>query len=262
MTASSAGRFPYAGWPDEAVDLVEHSIRVHGGWDEWKRLEVIYIEPAALRGPLPLIKGLRRTFVLPRRFELRPHRNVALFEGYPDDETTGLYEDGVVSLVESMTSETLIGSLNHRKTFEGFAKHRLWSPLDALYFFGYSLLHYHSMPFSLGEAAFLAIGDVRSRGEDLVRLDLEFPAERITHCNRQAIFFSREGLVRRHDYVAEVIGSFARGSHYWDDYELVDGFKFAMRRRVTARVSGTPLPITVLDASFRSFSVETRDRSA
>lgn len=251
-------RFPYAGWPDEAVDLVERSIRVHGGWEEWKRLEVISVETARLRGLVPAIKGLGRTFGLPRRFELRPHRQVVIFERFPGEDTTGIYERGVVSLVDAKTTETLIGSVNHRKTFVGRAKRRRWTPLDAIYFFGFALLHDHSIPFTLGEAGFVGMRRVRSRGEELDAIELDFPAERETHCRRQTVHFGRDCLVRRHDYVAEVVGSWAGVCQYWNDYEMVAGFKFPMKRRVVARLSGTPLPLTVLDAEFRSIEVESR----
>jgi len=249
-------RFRYAGWPDAAVDLVEDSIRAHGGWDAWKALEVIRIDPAWLRGPLPWLKGFGRTFGLPRRFELRPHRDVAVFEGYPNDEMTGLYENGTVSLVDAKTTETLIGSVGHRKTLQGRARRRTWTPLDGLYFFGYALLHYHSIPFTLGEADFVSMRQVPFRGETLTALELHFPPQRETHCARQSFFFGAEGLVRRHDYVAEVISPLARGCHFWGEYDLVDGMKFATRRTVKVRVSGRPLPITVLDASFRRIEID------
>jgi len=248
-------RFRYSGWPDAAVDLVEDSIRAHGGWDAWKTLEVIRLDPAWLRGPLPWMKGYGRTFGLPRYFELRPHREVAVFEGFPTDDTTGLYENGTVSLVDAKTTETLIGSAHHRKTLQGTARNRTWTPLDALYFFGYALLHYHSIPFTLGEAAFVSMSEVSMRGQPLTSLELDFPPERETHCVRQTFFFGPEGLVRRHDYVADVISRLARGCHMWEDYDLVGGMKFATRRRVRVRLSGRPLPITVLDASFRAIEI-------
>lgn len=255
MAPRPTPRFRYSGWPDEAVDLVEASIRAHGGWDAWKRLEIIRIEPGWLRGPLPLLKGFGRTFGLPRHFELRPHRHVAVFEGFPDAETTGLFEDGVVSLVDAKSTETLIGSRSHRKTFDSRARARRWTPLDALYFFGYALLHYHAIPFTLGEASFVCLEGVKIGRDTLLALELDFPLERETHCRRQKFFFGDEGLVRRHDYTADIVGPWAKGAHYWEDYDLVDGLKLPTRRRVKARVSGLVLPVTVLDAFFRDISV-------
>lgn len=249
-------RFPYREWPDEAVDLVEASIRAHGGWDAWKHLEVIRIVPDRLRGLLPALKGYGRTHGLPRSFEIRPHRGVVLLEGFPDDEKTGLYEPDAVSLLDAKTTETLIGSVRHRKTFAGRARRRRWTPLDAAYFFGYALLHYHSIPFTLGEASFVSLRRVRSRGEDLSALELDFPPERETHCTRQTFYFGEEGLVRRHDYVAEIISPRARGCHYWEDYELSGSFRIATRRRVYASWSGRPTPLVVLDARFREVDVE------
>lgn len=261
MDRNPSARFPYTGWPDAAVDLVEHSIRTHGGWDAWKTLEVIRIDPGWLRGALPVLKGFGRTFGLPRRIELRPHRKVAVFEGYPNDETTGLYEKGIVSLVDAKTTETLIGSKGHRLTFEGPARRRRWTPLDALYFFGYALLHYHSIPFTLGEADFVSSRTARLGGEDLEVLELEFPAERETHSPRQTFYFAGEGLVRRHDYVAEVVGPWAKGAHLWHDYDLVGGLKFATRRQVRLRLSDRVLPVVVLDAFFSRIEIESGSRA-
>jgi hypothetical protein len=260
MERHSTTRFPYAGWPDDAVDLVERSIRTHGGWDAWKALEVIRIDPGWLKGSLPFLKGYGRTFGLPRRIELRPHRNVAVFEGYPNDETTGLYEKGTVSLVDAKTTETLIGSKGHRLTFDGGARRRRWAPLDALYFFGYALIHYHSIPYTLGEATFVSSRSVHVGGEELDVLELEFPPERETHSARQTFYFGREGLVRRHDYVAEVVGSWAKGSHFWLDYDLVDGLKFATRRQVRLRLTSRALPVVVLEAFFSRIEIESGTR--
>lgn len=249
-------RFPYHQWPDEAVDLVETSIRAHGGWDAWKGLEVIRLEPAFLRGLLPAVKGYGRTFGLPRSFEARPHRGVVMLEGFPDPETTGVYEAGVVSLVDAKTTETLIGSIGHRKTLAGSARRRRWTPLDALYFLGYAMLHDHSVPFTLGEAAFVSMRTVTSRGETLAAIELDFPPARETHCVTQTVYFGPEGLVRRNDFVVEIVSPLAKVCQLWEDYEPASGFRLPMRRRVTARLSGRPLPFTVLDTKFSRIEVE------
>jgi hypothetical protein len=52
----------------------------------------------------------------------------------------------------------------------------------------------------------------------------------------------------RHDYVAEIIGSWARGAHLWRDFVEVSGFPIATHRRVVARLGSQALPLIALDA--------------
>lgn len=259
MNVEQRSRFPYHGWPAEAVDLVERAILRHGGTDLWHRLEAISLDPRFLRGPLPALKGHGRTFGLPSSFEIRPHRKTVIFRNFPDGDHDGLYEDGTVSIVERITSETMIGSVDHRKTFRGRAKHRRWLPLDALYFFGYALVHYHSVPFVLGGAGFVGQRVVRSRGETLSALEVEFPEGSHTHSRRETLFFADTGLIRRHDYTAEVVSSIAHGCHYSDDYEIFEGMAIAMRRTIVASMLGRPTIIPVLAAEFRDATLETND---
>ena len=48
----------------------------------------------------------------------------------------------------------------------------------------------------------------------------------------------------------------ARGAHYWEDYQIVSGIPIAMRRRVVARVGSTPLPVNVLHATLTDVRVD------
>jgi hypothetical protein len=145
-------------------------------------------------------------------------------------------------------------SREHRTTFGPLSKYRRWRPLDALYFFGYALWHYHVLPFTLGEARF--VKTLRRRGA-AVGVEVEFPPELHTHSRRQRFFFGADdGRIVRHDYVADVIGSFARGCHFWEEYQRVGGLLVACRRRVVLRVLGRPTPLTALRVEFREPSVE------
>jgi hypothetical protein len=56
-----------------------------------------------------------------------------------------------------------------------------------------------------------------------------------------------EGRLRRHDYTAEVIGSYARAAHYSEDHRWVDGLLVPHRRRVyPRRRDGRPLGFPTL----------------
>jgi LPS sulfotransferase NodH len=71
----------------------------------------------------------------------------------------------------------------------------------------------------------------------------------------QTVYFAADGLIVRHDYVADIVGSLARGAHFWRDYVTVDGIPIATRRIVYARLFRQPLPIVALDAQFEPPSV-------
>jgi hypothetical protein len=195
------------------------------------------LQPMSLTGPLPWLKGVGRTFPLPARVEIDPHRRRAVFIDYPGPGTIGIFEEGRVALGGAPPRD-------HRGTFRGLRKHRRWTPLDALYFFGYALTHYHAVPFGLPHAEL--------RGWEPARraITVAFPPTVHTHCSVQTFYFDETGLIVRHDYVADIVGTWARGAHYWCDYVAVEGIPIATRRRVFARLGGLALPIVALDAQF------------
>src|SRR5262249_19296970 len=143
------------------------------------------------------------------------------------------------------------GHARPRESFGGLRKLRRWSPLDALYFFGYAVAHYHSLPFSLVDARPLRLVRVRSAGRRLAGVEVELPASLHTHSRRQAFFFDDDGRLRRHDYVADIAGWFARGAHRWEDFVDVAGVPVARRRHVVARLGRLELPLVALHADFK-----------
>ena len=242
----------YDGWPSAGRDLVEKAIAAHGGLGSWRGLHAIRFPFVAASGLLLWLKGYGRTFGAPREYEVRPHERTTIFHGYPDDAHIGRFVDGTVSIERVGESAPSNERANHRDTFRGIAKYRRWDHLDALYFFGYALWHYHVVPFTLGEARFLKL--VRSKGRSGVAVEL--PSDVHTHCRRQRFFFDESGRITRHDYVAEIIGSWARGAHLWEDYQNVGGIPVACRRRVSARLWRQPTPLTVLKVSLGAPSLQ------
>jgi len=171
------------------------------------------------------------------------------FLSYPDSEHVGIFDNGKVRL-ERRDGAVIERSDDHRLSFRGLAMTRRWSPLDALYFFGYALTHYHSLPFSLFEARLIRLSEVGARSERRSVLDVELPADLPTHNRRQRFYFNRAGWLERHDYHAEIVGFFARGAHFWQRQTRFDGFPIALSRHVTLRFGAYPCPLTALHARF------------
>ena len=218
----------------DAAAFVARSVARHGGAERWPRLRVT-LAPKRLTGLLPRWKGVGHTFDLPATADIEPARARAVFHDYPEPGSSGVFEAGRVALGGDALAE-------HRSTFSGARKWRRWSPLDALYFFGYALTHYHALPFTLAGAE-LRAWDARRR-----ILTVAFPPSVHTHCAVQSIHFDDSGLILRHDYVAEIVGGWARGAHLWRDYVTVEGFPIATHRQVLARLHRMAIPLVVLDA--------------
>ena len=248
---------PFQGWTPDAVSLVERSIAAHGGLTSWQSVTSIRLPFRHGSGILLALKGYRRTFPAPRECEIFPHECAAVFHAYPHQGQQGRFTYGSVRIENASGGDARSESHHHRRTFQGLAKMRPWSPLDALYFFGYALWHYHVLPFTLGEASLDRV--LRRRGVP-VGVDVTFPASVHTHCRRQQFYFGADGRILRHDYVADVIGSFARGAHFWEDYDDSGGLLIARRRRVVVRLGPYATPLEVLRVQMGEPVVTRRDQ--
>lgn len=245
-------------WSGEAGRLLDRAIERHGGWSAWTSIQSLPIVPEMLGGLLPAMKGHRRTFHLPPRAQIFPHEQKAVFQDYPIAGGTGLFQAGAVRLLDADGTERK-SSADHRTTFRGLRKWRRWSPMDALYFFGYALTHYQSLPFSLRDARPLRLRRARVGGLAVDGVEVELPERLATHCRRQTFYFGDDGLLLRHDYVAEIVGAWARGAHLWRNYRSVQGVLAAQERLVVARLGSRTTPIVALQAKL-SFAADEASR--
>jgi hypothetical protein len=236
-------------WTGEARRLLERAIERHGGWDAWRRFGGVSMVTAALAGLVPRLKGAGQTFRVPPRIDVWPRRGVVVLHDFPAPGRRGVFSSGQVQFFDDKT--LLDARAQPRASFAGLRKYRRWSPADALYFFGYALAHYHALPFSLAAARPLGLAVAHSAGRRLTGVRVELPASLHTHCRRQTFYFDDEGLLRRHDYVADIIGWWARGAHRWDDFVEVAGLPIARHRHVVARFGRIELPLVALHAELR-----------
>jgi hypothetical protein len=234
-------------WAGAERALLEAAVRRHGGWDAWRSLRAVVVHPRTLSGMLPWLKGFGRTFGLPPRAEIHVHDGKAIFVDYPTPGARGTFEQGSLTLTDERGA--IVSSIaDARGSFRGWRRLRRWSPADALYFFGYALTHYHGLPFTLGRGKPLGLRRVRHEGRTLKGIEVELPSGLHTHSRRQTFYFEEDGLLRRHDYVADIVGAWARGAHFWRDFVTVGGLEMAGVRHVVARLGRRATPFVALHA--------------
>ncbi|MGH2984998.1 MAG: hypothetical protein ACRDK5_12245 [Solirubrobacterales bacterium] len=73
---------------------------------------------------------------------------------------------------------------------------------------------------------------IEVEGERWRRLNVVFPEDLHTHSRRQCFYFDSRGLLRRHDYTAQVVSRFANVAHLCDEHREVEGLVVPTRRRV------------------------------
>ena len=67
-------------------------------------------------------------------------------------------------------------------------------------------------------------------GEVWRRLRVRYPPWMDGHCRQQIAYFDKDGLLRRHDCVVDILGGAARAS-YPTNYSVVSGLRVPMTRQ-------------------------------
>lgn len=219
-------------------------LNAHGGLDYWRSLERIDIEFSA-GGFLfrsKAIPPLRHA-----RMSLRVQTPEVTFQDYPRPGMTGRFLLGDRVEILDAGGRTVQFRERPREAFRHWRRFFHWDALDFAYFAGYAMWNYLTMPYLLTRPGVA----LRSApwGEGGVMWQAEFPEALPTHCRRQFFYFTADGLLARHDYVAEVVGSWARAAHLSSEYRDFGGLRLPTRRRVHPLLGGDrPLPFPVLVA--------------
>jgi hypothetical protein len=121
-----------------------------------------------------------------------------------------------------------------------------WDSLDQTYFAGYALWNYLVFP------ALLLREDIRWEDSGPNRLIATFTGRIPTHSPVQEFLFDpASGLLRQHNYTAEVMGGWANAANVIVEHGVWNGIPYPSRRRVTPRKkdgspSGGPVLIDLI----------------
>ena len=216
----------------------------HGGLDYWRSLSSIDLEMSA-RGFL-----FRAKHVAPQR-----HVRLTISTRTPEVTLHDYPAAGLRAVLSGNQRVEILGDdgtvLQTRTTPRAeFTRPRrllYWDELDFAYFCGYAMWNYTNLPFLLAEPGFTLESAPAAAG--MTRLRVTFPPGLPTHSPTQEFLFDDSGRLSRHDYTAEVVGSWARAAHLCQDYRRFGGLWLPTRRRVyPAGPFNRPLPAPTLVA--------------
>ena len=230
----------------EARALVQEIIEAHGGAALWNSLEVLEAEISAWGF---LFTAKRRPTLKHIVVSASTREPRISFHDFPSPGSTSeLIGDQEVRILGGDGKPTA-KRLNPRPAFTGLRRMISWDALDFIYFGGYALWNYLVTPFLFLRDGFQF--QMLEPREDArppwSRLQVTFPPDLPTHCNKQIFYFDENRYLRRLDYTAEVVGGWARAAHLCEDYRDFDGLKAPTRRRVRPILFGSsPLPAPTL----------------
>jgi hypothetical protein len=216
------------------VELLDEIIAAHGGLDAWRSVRRFDVHARA--GGLLLKTRVPRNRFADTRLEVDTGRQYAVARDYPEPGRRGVFDAGTVR-IESDGGEVLDERADARSRFfgrDGLRRNLRWDALDLVYFAGYAWWNYANQPLLLTrEDVVVTEGQPIAAGVGMWRrIDATFPAGVHTHSPRQSFFYDDELRLRRHDYVAEVVGGFAHAAHMCDEHRRFDGLLIPTRRRV------------------------------
>jgi hypothetical protein len=212
--------------------LLQKAIDAHGGDDRWRRVRELHIQ-VRCGGAALTAKWQRRTY---RRYEAVVDTRTPRVRFSPFKGCHGVFTPERV-WIETEQGDLVRERIDPRGFFPSWRRHLFWDALDVLYFGGYAMWNYLGTPFIWrSEGSEMREGHPWKAGEEAWRaLQVRFPAGCPTHSTEQVFYIDDRGLIRRHDYTAEVIGPFARAVHFSDRHREFDGLVFPTRRRVYPR---------------------------
>jgi hypothetical protein len=209
--------------------LLKFATDAHGGLDRWNRLDSLTAH-LSVTGEIWRVKG-KPDLLKDIRIEL-PLREEYLTTHFVGENKRFVFEPHHVS-VEDEQGHLIEERDEPRRAFEGQRFDTPWDDLHVAYFDSYALWTYLTIPFLYSYPGFVTeeLSPWQEDGEEWRPLKAIFPGNIASHTSEQISYFGPDGLLRRHEYVVDIMGG-ARGLNYAFDYRKINGINVPMTRRV------------------------------
>ncbi len=229
-----------------ADELLERVVAHAGGAERWASLQTLVVRTRASGLAFRTAGQQEPVADLEMRISVHEPRNELVSASKPG--WRGVFEAGEARLTDADGRPTAArpGALTVRRLpWPG-----RWDDLDVVTFCGYAGWHYMTFPVRLRSPGVEveALGERAVDGERLHGLRVRFPPATPAHSPEQVFWFTREGALRRNDYLARMVSPFAHAANRVLHERTVDGLTLPDRRRVTPQLPArrsAPGPVLV-----------------
>jgi hypothetical protein len=220
-------------------ELLNEVLDAYGGAERWRSIRAIKAR-GRLGGLLP--KRFPGSKLANFTVEVTVAEQRTVLHDFPQAGQRAVFDHGEAR-IETCGGELIDVRTDPRSAFvglSGFRRNLHWDPLDTTYFAGYAFWNYLTAPHLLTHDGVTVTdgGPCQKSGRRWRRLLATFPADINTHCRQQTFYVDTDGLIRRHDFLAEPVGTWANAALYCSRYRRIDGIVFPTRRRVFPRGPG------------------------
>jgi hypothetical protein len=225
--------------------IIEEIITAHGGKDIWNSIDWIEANISA-RGVLFTAKHIPvLKHILVRASAKEPH---FIFEKFPEMGQRGELIGNEEVRILASNGKVLQSRSKPRAAFKGLRRILWWDFLDFIYFGGYATWNYLVTPFIFLRKGFSFenLGYLPKANGTLLCFRITFPDDIPTHSRIQTFYFDNNKLLRRLDYTAEVVGTWAHAAHFCDGYRDFSGLKVSTQRTVRPLILNHPLSSPIL----------------
>jgi len=219
-------------------DLVKLAIEAHGGLEEWSQISWISaaftVSGVSFKQRGPIGEAFA---ALPMRVSVDTREQQTIFEPFVAHGQKGIYRP-LRTAIESLDGVPVEALNNPRDSLKTKGLGAPWSATQILYFVGYSLWMYFTLPFSLlmNGVQCEELEPLVEEGEKWRALKVTYPDSYPSHSTEQIHYFDDQGLMRRQDYTVDVRQNLG-AAHYIYDHRTFDGFVFPTKRRIYSRSS-------------------------
>lgn len=213
------------------TSLLKLAIDAHGGVARWNQLKTLKAH-LSVTGAIWHVKG-KPNLLKDIRIELPLHEQ-RLITHLVGQNRRFVFTPHQVS-IEDEQGNFIEKRDDPRHAFEGQSIETPWDDLHVAYFDSYALWTYLTIPFLYTYPGFVTeeLPIWQEDGEVWRPLRAVFPDNVASHTREQISYFGKDGLLRRHEYIVDIMGG-ARGLNYAYDYRKVDGIMVPVTRRVVA----------------------------
>jgi hypothetical protein len=219
-------------------ELFDAVITAHGGLDRWDAVRSVDVT-FNFSGALLDLKGFPGHHRPTVSVDVKQPRVVTQRLGGDPDDRWIFTKDRV--WIERRDGWSVEERSDPRAAFAGHRRDTPWDRLHLTYFLGYAIWNYLTAPFVFAWPGFnFRELDPHVEGRDTWRvLEVTYPDNIPAHTKTQKLYFDDAFMLKRLDYVTDVLGGVA--AHYCYDPVMVDGIVFPTLRRVVRRTSDGPL---------------------